>query len=140
MAEAKTTETDADPAAFVDAVPDIRRREDARTVIDMMRRVTQLPPRMWGPSIIGFGSYAYCRADGSRHRSLRVGLSPRKADLVIYILPGFDGCGDILSRIGPHRTSKVCLYLKRLDRISLPALEDLVAWSFGRMKALYPED
>ena len=125
-----TQRTDADVDAFLDGVPDDRRRADARAALDLIRDVTQAPPRMWGTSTIGFGRQPYRTADGKQREWFAVGLAPRKAALTLYGLT-YDGSNtDLLGALGPHSTGKGCLYVKRLDDVDRAVLTDLVrrAW------------
>ena len=138
MTSNKTAENDADPAAFLAAAEPARRAEDARRVAKMMAEVTGEPPRMWGDSIVGFGRYRYTRADGSKHHWMLTGVSPRKAALTVYIMPGFKLYGDLLARLGPHRHSSSCLYITRLDQVDFDVLTELVRRSVGEMRARYP--
>ena len=139
MSDMKTVETDASVEDFLAACPHRGRAEDAAAVTAMMVRVTGAPPRMWGPSIIGFGAYEYARRDGSRHRYFLTGVSPRKANLVVYVMDGFTNHTDRLARLGPHRRSVSCLYLGRLAKIDAAALEEIVAASVATMRARHPE-
>lgn len=138
MSEMKTVETEGDVAGFLSAVAPAQKAEDARLTLEMMSRLSGLPARLWGDSIIGFGSYNYTRADGSAHRFFRTGFSPRKANLTIYIIPGFEEYGDMLERLGPHKTSVSCLYITRLERVDLAVLEEIIAASLKDMARLYP--
>jgi hypothetical protein len=124
MAANKTVETDADVAAFVAGVADERQRADAKVLIEMLSRVSGEPPKMWGPSIIGFGSYHYRYDSGREGDSLRIGFSPRKGKTVMY---GMDvqNSPDVLARLGKHATGKGCLYLKRLADVDMAVLEEL---------------
>jgi len=135
----KTAATGASVAEFVAAVPDPRRREEAGVMLQMMQRVTGQPPRMWGPSIIGFGSYHYRYESGREGDMARAGFSPRKAALTVYILGGFPRHAALLSRLGPHTTGVSCLYLKRLSDVDLEVLEELVRESWAWMARKYPE-
>ncbi|HYN66266.1 MAG TPA: DUF1801 domain-containing protein [Ornithinibacter sp.] len=134
MAEGSTDRitqlTDADVTAYLDGVTDERRRDDARTVLDLMRDVTGAPPRMWGTSTIGFGRQPYRTADGKEREWFAVGLAPRKAALTLYGLTYYDSNSDLLERLGPHTTGKGCLYVKRLDEVDREVLTELVrrAW------------
>ena len=130
MADIKTVENDGDVEAFLASVANETRRNDARTLIDLMQRVTGLPPRMWGPSIIGFGRYHYKYASGHEGDMCAAGFSPRKAALTVYF-EGFDDYTDDLARLGPHTTSVSCLYIKRLDDIDLGVLEDMLRRSYA---------
>lgn len=126
----RTRPTDADVAAFLDAVPDERRRDDARAVLDLMRTVSGAEPRMWGPSMVGFGRQPYRTADGKEHEWFAVGLAPRKAALTLYGLTYYGSNTDLLERLGPHTTGKGCLYVKRLEDVDREVLTELVrrAW------------
>ena len=135
----QTAENAGDVAAFLASVAHRGRAEDASAVVDMMQRITGCPPRMWGDSIIGFDGYDYKRRDGSAHRWFITGVSPRKANLTIYIMPGFKRYQDLLGRLGPHKTSVSCLYLGRLTQIDIAVLEDLITQSVTLMRAAYHE-
>ncbi len=137
MSDMKTVETDADVGAFLDAIEHKGRAEDCRAVADMMAQITGAEPRMWGSNIIGYGSYDYTRKDGSHHRFFVTGVSPRKANLTIYIMPGFSRYRDLLDQIGPHKTSVSCLYLGRLNRVDLDVLSTLISRSVDDMKSSY---
>ena len=130
-------ENSADVNAFLDAVENPRRRSDAKQLLALMRKVTGAPPMMWGPSIVGFGKYHYRYASGREGESLRVGFSPRKQNLVIYIMPGFSDYGEILEKLGKFRTGRSCLYVNKLDDVDLVLLEQLVRESFREMKRQY---
>ncbi|MCZ0952653.1 MAG: DUF1801 domain-containing protein [Rhodospirillaceae bacterium] len=137
MSQRKTMENSADVNAFLDAVENPRRRSDARQLLALMRKVTGAPPKMWGPSIVGFGKYHYRYASGRESESLRVGFSPRKQNLVIYIMPGFSDYSEILEQLGKFRTGRSCLYVNKLDDVDLVLLEQLVRESFREMKRRY---
>lgn len=126
----KTQPTDADVDAFIDSVDGDRRREDARTVLDLMRDVTGEQPVMWGPSMVGFGTVHYRYASGREGDMFAAGFSPRKTALTVYLTDGFDGRDDLLGRLGPHTTGRSCLYLKRLDTIDLDVLRTLIESSY----------
>ena len=100
-----------------------------------MRRVTGEPAKMWGPSIIGFGQYHYRYDSGHEGDMCLIGFSPRKANLVLYVLPGFEGQADMLARLGKHKHGKGCLYINKLADVDLAVLEELAAASFKHMKA-----
>lgn len=137
MSQRKTTQNEADVNAFLDAVDNPRRRSDARQLLDLMQAVTGEPPKMWGSSIVGFGSYRYRYASGREGDSLAVGFSPRKRNLVIYIMPGFSDYGDILGGLGKFRTGRSCLYVNKLDDVDLGLLEELVRESVAEMRRRY---
>jgi len=119
-----------DVQEFLDAVPDERRRSDARAALDLMRGVTGAEPVMWGSSMVGFGTQRYTTADGKEREWFAVGLAPRKAALTLYGLTSYGSNPDLLSRLGPHTTGKGCLYVKRLDDVDRDVLTELVerAW------------
>jgi hypothetical protein len=136
----KTTETDADVAAFVAAVADPGQRADAEKLIALMSAATGEPPKMWGPSIIGFDSYHYRYDSGREGDSSRIGFSPRKGNTVLYIVDGFPGHAELMSRLGKHKTGKVCLYVKTLADIDQGVLRELVHASLAEMDRRYPKD
>jgi hypothetical protein len=122
-----TVPTDASVDDFLAAVPDERRRADAETLRTMMREMTGEPAVMWGPSIVGFGSYRRSYDSGRTGDWPLVGFSPRKQQLVVYLVGGYEvRHTSVLARLGPHKTGKGCLYLKRLDGIDEGALRELI--------------
>lgn len=129
MAENKTQANDGDVDSFVNSIADARLREDCRTVMALMRAATDASPRMWGASIVGFGSYHYRYASGREGDSFFVGFSPRKQNLTLYLSYGFAEQADLLSRLGKHTTGKACLYIKRLSDIDQAVLRELIAQS-----------
>jgi len=137
VAELKTRPSGASVEAFLQGVADEARREDCRTVLALMRRVTGAEAEMWGPSIVGFGSYHYTYASGREGDWFLTGFSPRKRDLTLYIMAGFSAYDDLLARLGPHKTGKSCLYVKRLADLDLEALEALIAASVEHMREAY---
>ena len=137
MSQLKTTRNEADVNAFLDAVENPRRRADAMQVLDLMEGVTGEPPKMWGTSIVGFGSYHYRYASGREGDWPVVGFSPRKQNLVIYIMPGFSDYGELLGGLGKFRTGKSCLYINKLDDVDLALLKELVRESVAEMKRRY---
>jgi hypothetical protein len=125
-----TGPTDADVTAYLEGVADERRRRDAQAAVELFREATGAQPRMWGAGMIGFGRQPYRTADGKEREWFAVGLAPRKAALTLYGLT-YDGTNtDLLEVLGPHRTGKGCLYVKRLDDVDRAVLTDLVrrAW------------
>lgn len=138
MSELKTQPTAIDPHDFIAAVEHPTRRADAGVVLDMMTRITGWEPRMWGPSIIGFGSYRYQTANGKWHDFMRIGFSPRKANLVVYVLPGYSDFGPILDRIGKYKKGKSCLYINKLADVDLGVLEELIQAGLDDMAKKYP--
>lgn len=133
MAEGKTTRTEAGVAEFLAGVADPQRRADAQAACDLMTEVTGVAPAMWGPSIIGFGSYHYRYASGREGDAAPVSLSPRKQALTLYLSAGFDGADELLGRLGPHAVGKSCLYLKQLADVDESVLRQLVELAFRRL-------
>jgi hypothetical protein len=137
MSDNKTKPTAISVEAFLDSVPDAGKRADALVLIDMMQRATGEKPVMWGPSIIGFGSYHYRYDSGRDGDSPVVGFSPRKAALVLYIVTGFTGAEPLLAKLGKHTTGKSCLYIKRLADVDQRVLRRLVDQSVAAVRAKY---
>ena len=142
-AEAKTKTTEVSVDDFIAAVADERRRGEAAVIDAMLRHVTGEQPRMWGPSIIGYGSYHYRYDSGREGDACRIGFSPRKAQLVIYIVPYLEGTDKaamdaLLDRLGPHSLGQSCLYIKRLDKVDAAVLEEIAALSWRLMADKYP--
>lgn len=126
----KTVPTAASVNGFIAKVEPERRREDAKVVLDLMKRVTKLKPKMWGPSIIGFGQRRYRYESGHEGDTFLVGFSPRKANLVLYLMPGMKGQEADLAKLGKHKTSVACLYVNKLDDVDLKVLERMVRRAF----------
>jgi len=119
--------TSADVDVFLEAVPDEDRRADAHALLELMRSITGEPPVMWGPSIVGFGSYHYRYESGRTGDAPLAGFSPRKVNLVVYPVGGFaDRYPALLKQLGPHKAGKACLYLKRLGDVDLDVLGQLI--------------
>lgn len=136
--EAKTKATDADVAAYIGKIDNPNLRQDAATLADLLARLSGEPARMWGPAIIGFGTYDYAYDSGHSGTSMRIGFAARKSGLVIYIVPGFESLATELAEIGPHTTSKACLNLKSLQKTDMAALETLLSKALSVMDARYP--
>jgi hypothetical protein len=133
VAEPKTTRTDASVPAFLDAVADPRRRGDALALCELMTAATGAEPAMWGTGIVGFGGYTYRYRSGHEGVWPAVGFSPRKQALALYLSQGFAGYAELLGRLGPHSTSKSCLYVKRLSDVDIDVLRRLVRDSYTHM-------
>ncbi len=133
-----TAETDADVDAFIAAVPDAQQREDARVLVEMLGRLSGYRPRMWGPTMIGFGSYHYRYDSGREGDAMRIGFSPRKGQTVLYMLDGYEHQGDQLARLGKHKTGKSCLYVKRLSDVDRGVLEEMATASLAYMDRKHP--
>ena len=136
--ELKTQPTDASVADFLAGVEPASRRTDAQTLATLLAEVTGETPVMWGTSIVGFGRYTYVNTTKKPADWPIIGFSPRKANLTVYIMPGFDGYEDLLARLGKHKTSVSCLYLNRLSDIDLEVLREMATRSVAWMRARYP--
>jgi len=138
MADNKTKPTKVSVAAFIDALTDQTSRADAKALVKLMQSATGEKAKMWGPSIIGFGSYHYTYESGREGDAPLIGFSPRKAATVLY---GATGCGDseaLLTKLGKHSTGKGCLYIKKLADVDQKVLEDMVVKSVAAKRARYP--
>ena len=135
MAENKTRRTGASVGDFLTSVENRRRREDGFTLLEMMKKITKLEPEMWGPSIIGFGSYHYKYESGREGDIFLTGFSPRKQSLSLYIMDGFDGREDLLTKLGKHRKSVSCLYVNKLADVNMEVLRGLIQRSFEHSKS-----
>lgn len=133
-AENKTKPTDASVEDFLASVENDRRREDAHTVLEMMRRITGEKPEMWGPTMVGFGRYRYRYDSGREGDWFLTGFAPRKANLVLYIMGGFPKHEALMKKLGKHKVGKSCLYLNRLEDVDLKVLEQLVKASAAYVK------
>ena len=138
MAELKTKATDASVEAFLHGVESEKKREDAFAILALMAEVTGEPPKLWGSSIIGFGSYHYKYASGHEGDACLTGFSPRKQNLVLYILAGFDQYDALLAKLGKYKTGKSCLYINKLADIDQTVLRELVSQSVAHMRATNP--
>ena len=138
MAENKTKPTGASVDDFIAAVPDEQRRADAKTLLAMMERLSGEEPYMWGPTIVGFGSYRYKYDSGREGEAGRIGFSPRAKELVVYLVDGYEGKEAQLARLGKHRIGKSCLYIKRLSDVDQGVLEELITASLAEMDEKYP--
>jgi hypothetical protein len=136
--ELKTKKNDASVEGFLSSVENEQRQADAFVVLELMKKVTKAEPKMWGPTIVGFGSYHYKYASGQEGDWPLTGFSPRKSALTLYIMPGFDKYDDLLSQLGRYKTGKSCLYINKLSDVDLKVLEKLVKESVSHMKRTYP--
>jgi hypothetical protein len=137
MADTKTKATTVSVSDFLDAKCDAARRADCDAIIIMMQKATGEKPKMWGPSIVGFGSYHYKYESGREGDMCIVGFSPRKAEIVLYIVDGFAQYEKLLAKLGKHKTGKSCLYIKRLTDVDVGVLEEMVTASVKHMRATY---
>jgi hypothetical protein len=135
MSELKTQVNDADVNDFINTVTDEQKRNDSLKLLEIFSEITAEKPKMWGSSIIGFGQYHYKSARSSQEGDWPlIGFSPRKQNLTLYIMNGFDDFTDLLARLGKHKTSKSCLYINKLQDVDQKVLEDLITKSYRTMK------
>ena len=139
MSELKTKPTEIDPKAYILEVDNKRRREDALVLLKLFEKVSGHPPVMWGPSMIGYGRYQYEYDSGHEGEAFRLGFAPRKANMVVYLMPGYQDFSEELSRLGKHKMGKACLYLGALSNIDLDVLEEMAAKSLRLLATKYPE-
>lgn len=139
MAELKTQKNKASVTAFINAVENEQRRKDAKELLKIFKEATGMKPIMWGTSIIGFGQYHY-KSDRSTQEGdwPLTGFSPRKANMTVYIMPGFKDYKKQLEKIGKHKTSVSCLYFTKLDNIDTTILKQIIKDSVAKMKKMYP--
>ena len=135
MAELKTKENDQSVETFLSSIEDAQKQQDCRTLIAIMQEATGAAPRMWGESIVGFGHYHYKYASGREGDWFLTGFAPRKQNLTLYIIDGFDNDEALLGKLAKHSTGKSCLYVKRLADVDMPVLTELVVESVAHMKA-----
>jgi hypothetical protein len=141
MAKNKTTETNENILDFINAfVEDETKKNDAFELIKIMQEVTHFKPKMWGPSIIGFGSYHYKYASGHEGDAPLVGFSPRKAAISLYVYTSPDDKDELLSKLGKHKASKGCIYIKKLADIDVEVLKNMISLSLENLKKLYPSN
>ena len=133
MAEVKTKPTKASVKEFLNQIPEKERREDCFAIAKMMEEITGAKPKMWGPSIVGFGSYHFKYDSGREGDWLVTGFSPRKNDLTLYIMMGFEKHRELMEQLGKHKTAKSCLYIKRLSDIHQPTLKKLIKASVKQL-------
>lgn len=138
MAEPKTKPSKASVAGFVAKQPESL-RADTQSLIDMMEELSGAPPILWGTSIIGFGRYTYVYASGKSGDWPIIGFSPRKKNLVVYLMSGFEGEEKLLAKLGKHKTAKSCLYFQRLSDLHIPTLKTLMKKSISAMRKKYPD-
>ena len=143
-AQNKTVATDVEVEAFIAGLEPDRRREEAMQLLDLYTRVTGKPPRMWGPSMIGFGAYDYTYPSGRTGKWARSSFSPRKGKHSIYLMAGYDDAAiaakrdALLGQLGKHKMEKTCLHVTRLDQVDIGVLEALIAHDLAEMNMLYP--
>ena len=136
-AKNKTTKNGGNVEDFLATVDNPKRKADALAVYKLMKNLLPDPPKMWGPSIVGFGDYHYKYESGREGDFFKVGFSPRKQNLTLYIMPGFERFEDLMDKLGKYTTGKSCLYIKKLEDIDIKILKELVTESYNYMTAKY---
>jgi len=134
--ELKTKVNDASVEGFLNSVSDESTRADCFEILKLMEQVTKEPAKMWGASIVGFGSYHYKGAGGREGDWMLTGFSPRKQNLTLFLMGGFEQYQDLLQKLGKYKTSVGCLYIKKLDDVDMSVLKELIAENVKRMKEL----
>ncbi|MEM9984974.1 MAG: DUF1801 domain-containing protein [Bacteroidota bacterium] len=137
MASLKTQPTGVNPEEFLQGVDHPTRRADGFRLLEIFKDITGEEPVMWGPSIVGFGQYHYVYESGREGDMLMTGFSPRKQNLSLYIMPGFERFEDKLSRLGKHKTSKACLYINKLADVDEAVLREMIAETVEYMRDKY---
>jgi len=130
MAENKTKQTEKNLTDFLNTVEDEEKRIDCFELVKMMEQVTGLQPKMWGPAIIGFGSYHYKYESGHEGDMCILGFSPRKQNISLYILDGSDATNNLLKKLGTYKTGKGCLYIKKLSDVDTKVLKQIMQSSY----------
>ena len=134
MSELKTKRNKGDVEAFLSSIPDDKKQQDSSTILELMKQITGAEPEMWGESIVGFGSYHYKYASGREGDWFVTGFAPRKQNLTLYIMSGFDSYNQLLSKLGKHSTGKSCLYIKKIEDVDMDVLKELVKQSVEHME------
>ena len=134
MAELKTKQNKGDVHAYLNSVENEKKRQDAFAILELMQKATGLEPEMWGDSIVGFGKYHYKYASGREGDWFVTGFAPRKQNLTLYIMPGFERYDELMASLGKHKTGKSCLYINKLEDVNLEVLEELVRQSAAQMQ------
>jgi len=137
MAELKTKPTDNSVEAFLQTVEDEKKREDCFVILDLMKRITQAAPKMWGSSIVGFGNYHYKYESGREGDWFLTGFSPRKQSLTIYIMAGFDRYDELMAKLGKYKTGKSCLYIRKIEDVDMNVLRELIQQSVEHLSRKY---
>ena len=137
MKENKTKATEASVGSYLAAIADEARRQDCEALTKLMTKATKQPPKMWGTSIVGFGSYHYKYASGREGDSCLTGFSSRKSDITLYLVASFPGQEELLAKLGKHKRGKGCLYIRQLSDVNPKVLEQLIVGSVAERKRHY---
>ena len=136
-AKVKTVETKNSVTDFINKITDEKRKSDCFTLIDIMNKQSGFEPKLWGPSIVGFGSYHYKYDSGREGDAPLVAFSPRKSEFSLYLSSSFDEREELLLKLGKHKSAKACIYIKKLDEINLPILNKMIALSIKHIRRLH---
>lgn len=139
MAENKTQKTGASVTAFIAAIEDETMRKDCKALVKLMEKASGAKAKMWGPAIVGFGDYHYKYESGREADWFLTGFSPRKQNLTLYIMCGFEHDKTLIKKLGKHKLGKSCLYIKKLEDIDSAVLEKLVSSGVMKMKKAFPQ-
>jgi hypothetical protein len=134
--ENKTKATEASVTGYLDRIEDETRRKDCKALAQVMKKATKADPKMWGPSIVGFGSYHYKYDSGHEGDACLTGFASRKGDISVYLVPGAPGQKQLLAKLGKHKMGKGCLYIRKLADVDLAVLEQLVTTSVGAARKM----
>lgn len=137
MAKVKTSLNDQSVEAFLETVEDVQKKADAYTILEIMKTITGEEPKMWGNSIVGFGSYHYKYESGREGDWFLTGFSPRKQNMTVYIMPGFNRYEELMEQLGKYKTGKACLYFKKLEDVDVVVFKELVKESVNYMVKKY---
>ena len=137
MADVKTKKNDGDVMEFINSVEHEGRREFAKELLQVFKEETGYEPKLWGPSIIGYGTYQYKYASGREGEWMLTGFSPRKQNMTLYIMPGFKRYGDLMSKLGKYKTGKACLYVNKPADVDMDIIRELIRESVAHMKENY---
>ncbi len=135
MNNQKTLPTDKDVLNYIDTMPTDRKKEDAIVALELMKKITGLAPRMWGPSIIGFGEYSYTYESGHSGTAAQIAFSPRKQRMVFYVMGDWKGKEALLEKLGKHKLGKICLYINKLADVDMDVLETIIAKAWKHVLA-----
>lgn len=135
MAELKTQPTKASVTDFINAIEDDQIRKECKAIAGLMAKATKSKPKMWGPSMVGFGSYRYKYASGRGGDWMLTAFAPRKKNITLYIMPGFEGQTALMKKLGPHSGGISCVHIKRLSDLHLPTLKKLIDLSVKNLRA-----
>jgi hypothetical protein len=138
MVKNKTTQTEFSVDTFIETINDSKKRNDCSTLITILKSITSLEPKMWGPSIVGFGSHHYKYESGREGDSPNFGFSPRAASIALYFAGGFENREELLAKLGKHKTEKGCVHIKSIDDIDMDILQIMIVNHLKYMTALYP--